>query len=747
MSEKFRLMIIDDNPSIHQDFIKILKTESANEIDKLSVELFGETQNAPDLPQFEIDVASQGQDGVKKISEALERGEPFALAFVDIRMPPGWDGIETIKRIWQIDKNIQIVICTAYSDYSWEDTVVHLGKTDNLLILKKPFDSVSVRQLASALTTKWMLAEKTRDYTSTLKQQVDDKTLSLQKSLSLIKSTFESSSDGIILTNLEGEIIDYNSKLVTMLQVPQFILDMRSEDKFLKYLDDQSEEGENFLKKMRELKHHPDDISIDVIKLTNGKIFECYSQPHKLNDKIIGRILDFRDITKRALLEQKLQHQATHDTLTGLANRVLLLDKLKLAIKTSQQCHSSFSVLFIDFDRFKLINDSLSHLAGDELLKIAAQRLLAAVRSGDSLARLGGDEFVIILMNIEKEKDIEAKVGKLISIFQEPFNIENRQVIITLSIGISMYPKDGATVNELLRNADAAMYAAKAQKGNNYKFFTAQMNTENLAILDKEIELRQAIAKEEFFLQYQPQIDSVSEKLVAVEALIRWNHPTRGILLPIDFIPLAEETGLIVFMGEWVLRKACAQNKAWQDAGFPPIRVAVNVTAQQFKQELSFVETVKNILQETKLEAKYLELELTENVILSNLEIIRTAAELKKLGVIIAIDDFGTGYSSLSYLHKIPLDRLKIDRSFIQHIQSNKDDEVIIRAVIAMAKNLNLEVLAEGVETLDQLNFLKKNQCNDVQGFYFSKPLSANDLENYFNQHTQVANKKSQEGE
>ncbi|MES2218294.1 MAG: EAL domain-containing protein [Pseudomonadota bacterium] len=727
----FRIIIIDDNPSIHHDFIKILTTESFDEIDNLSNELFGKSNDNPELPKFQIDVASQGQEGVAQIKKALEEGNPYALAFVDIRMPPGWDGVETIKHIWELDKNIQVVICTAYSDYSWEDTIANLGKTDNLLILKKPFDNISVRQLASALTTKWQLAEQTRDYTAVLKQQVSDRTLSLQKSLSLIKSTFESSSDGIILLNNDGKIVDYNNKLLNMLQIPQNILETKEENIFLKYIADQLDNPEAFLSKIQELQRNPDTISIEIINFKDGKILEYYSQPHKLNDEIVGRIMDFRDITKRAMLEKELRYQATHDALTGLANRVKLHDKMKEAIKSSQQNQESFAVLFIDFDRFKLINDSLSHAVGDKLLKSAAQRLQSSINPDDVIARLGGDEFVIILMNVNNANSLKDRVNNLINVFQEPFDLDSRQIMLTASIGISVYPKDGDTSDVLLRNSDAAMYHAKAQKGNNFQFFDAKMNKESLAKLDDEIELRQALANNEFFLCYQPQIDLVNENLIAVEALIRWKHPTKGVLLPIDFVSVAEESGLIVPICEWALRTACLQNKMWQDAGFPFIRVAVNVMAQQFKQ-YNIIEKVKDILEETGLDPKFLELELTENVILSNPEIIKVITELKKIGVIIAIDDFGTGYSSLSYLHKIPLDRLKIDSSFIQHIQFNSDDEAIIGAVIALAKNLNLEVLAEGVETTDQVNFLKKYKYGDVQGYYFSKPLSAGDVEVLF---------------
>ncbi len=731
-ASNFRIIVIDDNQSIHHDFIKILKTEQKTKFDKVREELFGEAEinNMAGLPFFEIDTASQGQEGVEKIKVAYETGKPYALAFVDIRMPPGWNGIETIQHIWEIDKNIQVVICTAYSDYSWEETVTHLGRTDNLLILKKPFDNVSVRQLAFALTKKWKLAEETRNYTDNLQKQVTDRTVSLQKSLSIVKSTFESSNDGIIVIDNAGTIVDYNNKLMTMLDIPESVFYTKREEDFLLHLQDQLETPSEFVSVIKNLHINPDQISIDVIKFKNGKIFECYTQPHKLDNKIIGRVMDFRDITKRANLETELKFQATHDLLTGLANRVELLDKMKAAIEMAEANNMKFSVLFIDLDRFKLVNDSLSHQVGDELLTLVAERLKNSIRQEDVLARLGGDEFVILLMNIKDENDVKEKVELIFNNFQKPFLIAGRNLIMTSSIGISIYPKDGNLVDLLLRNADAAMYNGKAQKGNTFKFYTDEMNEESLAILDQEVELRRAIANNEFFLVYQPQLDLTAQKIVVVEALLRWNHPTKGILLPIDFIPVAEETGLIIPIGEWVLRKACMQNLEWQKAGLPPIRVAVNVTLQQFK-HYDLVNAIDKILKETKLEPKYLEIELTENIILSNTEIIKATTELKKLGVVIAIDDFGTGYSSLSYLHKIPLDRLKIDSSFIKHIHSPDDDEVIIRAIIAMAKNLNLEVLAEGVETRDQLNFLKKYECDDIQGFYFSSPLTSEKLTEY----------------
>jgi diguanylate cyclase (GGDEF)-like protein len=728
----FRIIVIDDNPAIHQDFIKILtttqNTNTSTEMDVLHMKLFGEKNEALTLDHFEIDTASQGQEGVERIKAALEEGRPYSLAFVDIRMPPGWDGIETIKHIWALDKDIQVVICTAYSDYSWEETVSHLGKTDNLLILKKPFDNVSVRQLTCALTKKWQLLLDAKKYTQHLKEEVEDRTLSLQKSLSLVKATLESSNDGILVINNEKNTIDYNHRLIQMWEIPEAVLNQPNATRVTEFICSKLLNPEELQNAVQHAADQSDTASIVVLKLKDGQIFESYTQPQILNDKIVGKVFNFRDITKRAKLEKQLQYQATHDALTDLPNRVMLLDKLKNLIKTSKEKKQLFAVMFLDLDRFKLINDSLSHAVGDELLQETAKRLLHTIRPQDMLARLGGDEFVIILADIQKEEEIIALSKNILRTFQAPFHIANREVTITSSIGISIYPTDGDLSDILLRNADLAMYGAKEKGANNIQYYAKEMNIKSLEKLDQEMEMRKALNKNEFFLCYQPQFDLDSHRLIAAEALIRWQHPSKGVLLPMDFIPLAEETGLIIPIGEWALRTACKQHMAWQRAGLPPVRVAVNVSAYQLRQQ-NFIDTVKNILEETKIKPEYLELELTENVIISSTEVVSSVTALKKLGVVIAVDDFGTGYSGLSYLRKLPLDRLKIDSSFVSNIKSEGDDDVIIRAIISVAKNLNLEVLAEGVETQNQINFLKNNNCREMQGYYFSKPLSSTDFE------------------
>lgn len=601
-----RIIVIDDNPAIHLDFKKILLVDKIDDkLDALNKVLFDSEQNEHSfgLPSFQIDTASQGLEGVERVQQALADKNPYALAFVDIRMPPGLDGIETIKRIWEFDKDIQVVICTAYSDYTWEETIDNLGVSDNLLILKKPFDSTAVRQLACALTKKWQLTQDAKAYTDFLEKTVQERTASLLQ-------------------------------------------------------------------------------------------------------------------------------QATHDPLTSLPNRLMLMDRLQQAIAIAHHHNSMFAVMFIDLDRFKLVNDSFSHEAGDKLLITLSERLRAITRAEDTIARLSGDEFIFVSLSqsLQKPENIITIASKILKEIMEAINIVNRDISITASIGISIYPKDSTNAEELLRDADMAMYHAKSLGGNQFQFYSTELQNNCLARLEMESDLRRALTNNEFYLDYQPQYDMKNNKLVGVEALIRWQHPKKGLLFPIDFIPIAEDTGLIVPIGDWVLKTACTQNKTWQDKGYPPFMIAVNMATKQFTQP-DLVSKIKTILRETGSKAEYLEIEITENVILNNSYVIDTLNEIKKMGIHITLDDFGTGNSGLNYLRHVPIDRLKIDKTFIKNIDSNSSDEVIVQAIIAMANSLNVDVIAEGVENAAQVNFLKTKHCDKFQGYYFSKPISANEME------------------
>lgn len=727
LQSDLKILIIDDNPAIHKDFIKILtRSQKQNEFAKLDQALFDVQPNENPLPLFQIDTVSQGEEGVKQIQNALQQKHPYALAFVDIRMPPGLDGVQTTKRIWEIDPNIQIVICTAYSDYSWEETVSELGHKDNLLILKKPFDTVAVRQLACALTKKWLLLQENKAHMQTLEDKIKERTLSLEKSLTLTRATIESTADGILVVDDTGKIVNYNSRFVSMWNILPIVLELKEWNIVLEYLLSQLNNPSNFLKEVKRLNKHPDSTGINEVNFKNQRVYEYYSQPYHLKDKVVGRVWSFRDITKRVGLEKELQYRATHDELTGLPNRLEIMEMIYPILSKNKDNH--VAILFIDLDRFKLINDSLGHAAGDRLVKEFADRLKNKCDENHVPSRIGGDEFIILIKKIKDKQEVIEFATRLIDMTKEAFIIDNHQIFINASIGISISSTDGESAEELLQHADTAMYHGKACGGNQIQLYRPGLDEQSLRRLEAETELRQAITDQQFLLCYQPEIDVLTGKLKALEVLIRWQHPTKGLILPMDFIPLAEETGLIVAIGEWVLRVACTQNKKWQNAGLPPVKIAVNVTAAQFKQP-DFISTVKHILQETQLDPKYLEIEVTENTIVSDPLIINVIQSLKNLGITIMLDDFGTGYSSLAYLKNLPLDGLKIDKSFIQNITRDYGDEIIIRAIISMAHNLNLDVVAEGVELPTQLLFLKQERCVDVQGFYFSEPVSADKIE------------------
>ena len=434
---------------------------------------------------------------------------------------------------------------------------------------------------------------------------------------------------------------------------------------------------------------------------------------------------------ERKKAEDRIHFMANHDALTGLPNRILLKDRLSQALFHAQRYDRSVAVAFIDLDNFKIVNDSLGHNAGDELLRVVAARMATCVRSTDTVVRLGGDEFVVILFDQPTDADIiVATVQKIRTAIGEPVRLEGHDLRVTSSVGVAIYPDDGAEVDTLLGNADAAMYRAKENGRDNFQFYTPDLNTKAHEKFLLQQELRNAVARSEFVLLYQPQVDLRTDRVFAVEALIRWNHPTLGTLSPIKFVPLAEESGLIVQIGDWVLHEACRQNKSWQDAGMPPITVCVNVSARQFR-EKNLVSRIVSALRESGLRPEYLELELTESLIMQDVDrAVATMEELQILGVQISIDDFGTGYSSLSALKTFPVARLKIDKSFITDVSSEENDKAVACAVISLGQKLNLRVIAEGVETDDQVAFLRANNCDEMQGYHFSKPVPAQEIEN-----------------
>lgn len=434
------------------------------------------------------------------------------------------------------------------------------------------------------------------------------------------------------------------------------------------------------------------------------------------------------DITAKKKAEQDIKFLATHDHLTHLYNRRTFELKLQQAIDRQE----NVAVLFLDLDRFKYINDSLGHGSGDRLIQLVANRLIEIIGTKAIISRQGGDEFTI-LYHYEDINSIQILARELVEGVKQPFYLDHREVLTTCSIGISMYPQDGIDIETLIKNADIAMYSAKENGKDDFSFYEEHMKEESIKIMKLELELRKAIEGEELLLHYQPKMKLDTKRIVGCEALIRWEHPTMGTISPVEFIPLAEETGLIDDIGLWVLKEACLQNKKWHEEGHTDFVVAVNMSVHQFKQ-FNIVEKIENILFETQLDARFLELEITESIaMLNEKNIVNKLYELKELGVSLAIDDFGTGYSSLQYLDKLPVDTLKIDRSFIMRIgeSPNSQSTLMADAILALAQSLNLQVVAEGIETEEQLNYLKNNRCEIGQGYFISKPLPAKDLEDF----------------
>lgn len=447
-----------------------------------------------------------------------------------------------------------------------------------------------------------------------------------------------------------------------------------------------------------------------------------------LNDQgeMAGIVMVFRDVIERKSYEEKIKHHAYYDFLTGLPNRKLFTDRLTMALVNAKRNNTTLAVMFIDLDQFKTVNDTLGHEIGDLLLTEVANRLKMCVREGDTVARLGGDEFIILMQDIDQTV-VTQVAERVIDKISSKYYINSHQIFTSPSIGISFYPDDGEDVESLIKKADMAMYYVKDNGKNNHQFFASFMNDKMLRKMEIDKGLREALEKNQFELYYQPKMDLVTGDILGAEALIRWNHPEMGMISPAEFIPIAEEIGLIASIGEWALQTACTQCIKWQNSGFSSIRVAVNISTLQFRQQ-NLVTTIRRILKDSHLDPKCLELEITESV-MQNTESIHKLFELKTMGISMSIDDFGTGYSSLSYLKRMPIDALKIDKSFINDIHMDPTDTKIVTTIITLAKSLNLRVIAEGVETAEQLKFLKQHKCDEIQGFLISKPVPARDFE------------------
>ena len=535
---------------------------------------------------------------------------------------------------------------------------------------------------------------------------------------------FEHTSEGVIITGPDQRIVAVNRAFTRITgytaeevkgRKPKILRSGRHDDNFYRQMWTAIAatglwQGEIWNRR-KDGVDYPEWLSISEVRDESGAI--------------VNYIGVFADITLIKETQNKLEHSAHHDALTGLPNRVLFRDRLEQGLAAAHRDGKGVALLFVDLDRFKVINDTLGHEAGDLLLQEVARRLPGCLREDDTVARMGGDEFVVILRGISQPEDAALLAARLLAEASRPLPLASHEVAATLSIGISLYPQDGKDVSTLLKNADAAMYRAKDMGRNCYQYYSNEMTAAGLARLELESDLRQALERGEFLLYYQPQVDLTKGHIIGAEALIRWRHPSRGIISPEVFIPLAEDIGLIGAIGEWVLNTACHDARSWQMAGLPPLRVAVNASGRQISND-HVLDKVTAALQSSGLAPQFLEIEVTESVVMKDAaRAISTLYALRDLGVALAIDDFGTGYSSLSYLKRFPIDRLKIDKSFVEGLPDVADDAAISMAIIAMAHSLRLSVIAEGVETEAQLAFLRSHGCDEIQGYYFSKPLPA----------------------
>jgi len=537
---------------------------------------------------------------------------------------------------------------------------------------------------------------------------------------------FERNLAGVIRTTLSGHVVECNPAAARIFgfDSPEEVLALPAAS--LYYL---ASDRESFLAKIQSEKSVTNH-EMRFRRKNGDSVWAILNASLSADESGASRIVEATlvDITERRVAEERAQSLAYYDALTGLPNRILLRDRLARAMATARRQNHRVALLFLDLDRFKTINDSLGHSVGDLLLQGVAERLRSLAREQDTVTRLGGDEFLIVLTNVKEIPDVAVAAERFMDAMTAEFLIAGHSLSVGCSVGISIFPEHGADEETLIKNADAAMYTAKDNGRNNFQFFTADMNAQAVVRLALESGLRLALDKKELFLVYQPQLDIATGKISGLEALLRWQHPELGLVPTDEFIRIAESSGLIMPIGEWVLRTACNQAREWQDQGLPAISVAVNVSAVQFRRE-GFPDLISRVLRETGLAPEFLELELTESLLLANADVtFLVISKLKAIGVTLAIDDFGTGYSSFSYLRHFQINKLKIDRSFVRDVAVNPDDAAITAAIISMAKSLRLKVIAEGVEDEAQMSFLRSHHCDEIQGYYFSKPLAVDDV-------------------
>ncbi len=648
-------------------------------------------------------ISSPRVSRVGSVAEGLAKleAEDYDIALIDLSLPDA-HGRETYERIQQGAPDLPVVAMTGNDDERMAEDLVAAGAQDYLIK-----GQVDARVLGRAL--RYAIERKRSE-----------------EKLRLVAQVFEVALEGILVTDADQAIVSINRAFTDLTGFREG--EVAGQPMF-------GEEDLGIFRKVWATQSGAEHWQGEAIcRRAQGDSFPVWLNINAVKNAV-GRVTHyvaaFSDITALKRTEERLRHIAHHDTLTGLPNRMLLEDRMEHALAQARRKHDFVAVMFIDLDRFKVVNDTLGHAAGDELLRMAAHRLRGCVREVDTVARLGGDEFAVVLGDLAAREDAALVARKILHVMGRPFALQDQEVFVTASVGIAMYGEDSNYESDVMERADIAMYHAKRTGRNNFHFYSPHMNVLSQQRLTLETDLRRALEREEFVLHYQPQVDPGGGGIIGVEALIRWAHKERGLVPPVEFIPLLEDTGLIVPVGEWVMRTAARQAVAWQKEGLPPLRMAVNLSARQLKEE-NLPERVAEILAETGLSPDLLEIELTESIVMENAEeAVAALGRLKALGVRIALDDFGTGASSLAYLKNFPIDTLKLSADIIVEVEQ-EFDAAIAGAVITMARNMKLSSVAEGVETAAQFDFLRREQCDSIQGFLISRPMAPEALRELF---------------
>jgi diguanylate cyclase (GGDEF)-like protein/PAS domain S-box-containing protein len=678
--------------------IKLLLLVEDNAGDaRLIREMFNE-QSANDTQLIRVGTMSEAEECLAE--------HPIDIILLDLGLPDS-QGLEAVRRAHAAAPHVPLVVLTGLDDESLAGNALQVGAQDYLI--------------KGQIETKGLL----RALRYAVERKAMEEALFAEKERAQV--TLNCIGDAVICTDADGNITFLNLVAEQMTSWSRQEAAGRPMAEVFRILDSNTREPTpNPMEKSVEQNRMVDLPANCILVRRDGSeipIEDSVAPIHDREGSATGAVIVFRDVSVARAMALEMTHSAQHDFLTGMPNRMLLNDRVNQAIAWAQRNSKKVAVLFLDLDGFKHINDSLGHPTGDKLLQSVAKRLVDCVRGSDTVSRQGGDEFVVLLSEVGLSEDAAITARRMLQTVAEAHSIDQHDLHVTTSIGVSVFPDDGSDAETLIKNADTAMYQAKENGRQSYQFFKPAMNVRAVERQSIEESLRRALERDEFIVHYQPKVKLSTGQISGAEALIRWKHPVRGLVPPSDFIPIAEDCGLIVPIGNWVLREACKQACTWVKDGLPVITMAVNISAMEFRDE-DFLDGVFRILQETSLDPKLLELELTESVLMKRAESTQSILKiLRASGVQLAVDDFGTGYSSLSYLRKFPIDALKIDQSFIRQITTAPDETTIVTAVIGMGRSLKLRVVAEGVETLQELAFLQARHCDEAQGYYFSRPV------------------------